>query len=72
MKEEKTGGLLELVDLLCNVTATMAEIIRRQTILIEHEKIMETVLSDDLLIKKEQMQEELDLIEKKMGGEKWM
>lgn len=72
MKEEKTGDLLELVDLLCNVAATMAEIIRQQTILIEHEKIMETVLSDNLLIKKEQMQEKLDLIETKMGGEKWM
>lgn len=72
MNEEKTGNLLELVDMLCTATATMAEIIRQQAILIEQGKIMETVLSDDLLLKRERMKDELNLIGEKMGGEKWM
>lgn len=54
--------LLEIVDRLCSVTQTQAEIIRKQTEIIEQAKIADAV-ADELRQLREKVDDELDLIE---------
>ena len=37
--EGGTGGLLEIVDMMCDVTEKLADIVRKQAVLIEQERI---------------------------------
>lgn len=55
--------LLELVDRLCSVTQLQADIIRRQTIIIEQAKIADAVADDDLKLLRDEVDDELDLLE---------
>lgn len=63
--EGGTGGLLEVVDMLCSVTNTLAEIVRKQAVLIEQEKIADAVFSD-LAAERAKADDELDRIEMKL------
>lgn len=54
--------LLEIVDRLCSVTQMQAEIIRKQTEVIEQAKIADAV-ADELRQMQDQVDNELDLIE---------
>lgn len=54
--------LLEIVDRLCSVTELQAEIIRKQTIIIEQAKIADAV-ADELKKLRDEVDDELDLIE---------
>lgn len=63
--EGGTGGLLEVVDMLCGVTNTLAEIVRKQAVLIEQEKVADAVFSD-LAAEREKADDELDRIEMKL------
>lgn len=55
--------LLELVDRLCSVTQLQADIIRKQTIIIEQAKIANAVADDELVLLRDKVEDELDLIE---------
>lgn len=63
--EGGSGGLLEVVDMMCGVTQTLADIVRKQAVLIEQGKIADVVFPD---IEKERMdaENELDRIEMKL------
>lgn len=63
--EGGTGGLLEIVDMLCSVTNTLAEIVRKQAVLIEQEKIADAVFSD-IAAERAKVDDELDRIEMKL------
>ena len=60
-----SGGLLELVDELCGVTQTLADIIRKQAAVIEQSNIE---IIDDGMLKNERKEadEKLDRIEMKL------
>lgn len=64
--EGGSGGLLEIVDMMCSVTETLAGIVRKQAILIEQEKIAGAVFDDDLSEARKQLETDLDKIEYKM------
>lgn len=55
--------LLELVDRLCSVTQLQADIIRKQTIIIEQAKIANAVADDELKLLRDEVDDELDLLE---------
>lgn len=63
--EGDSGGLLEVVDMMCSVTQTLADIVRKQAVLIEQGKIAEAAFPD---IEKERMdaENEMDRIEMKL------
>lgn len=54
--------LLEIVDRLCSVTQMQADIIRKQTEIIEQAKIADAVADEMRLLRKE-VDDELDLVE---------
>ena len=58
-------GLLEIVDMMCSVTETLAGIVRKQATLIEQEKIAGAAF-DDLTEARRQAENDLDMIEMKM------
>ena len=60
------GNLLEIVDMMCDVVERLAGIVRKQTALIEQEKIAGAVFSDDLSKEREQAEHDLDRIEMKL------
>jgi hypothetical protein len=64
--EGGSGSLLEIVDMLCGVTEQLAEIVRKQAVMIEQEKIAGAVFSDDLSQERKKADEELDRIEMKL------
>lgn len=63
--EGGTGGLLEVVDMLCSTTTTLADIVRKQAVLIEQEKIADAVFSD-LAEERAKADDDLDRIEIKL------
>lgn len=60
--EGGSGGLLEIVDLMCTVTEAMAKIIRMQTEIIERAKVEEAV-SAELRKMRDDADAQLDTIE---------
>ena len=64
--EGGTGDLLEIIDLMCDATETMASIIRKQAILIEQEGIAKAVLPAELLNERRKAEIDLDRIEAKL------
>lgn len=73
MKEKKcpdsweggSGSLLEVVDMLCSVTQTLADIVRKQAELMEQEKIAAAVFPE-LEEERQQAEKEMDRIEMKL------
>ena len=63
--EGGSGGLLEIVDMMCSVTETLAGIVRKQAILIEQEKIAGAAF-EDITKARRQAENDLDTIEMKM------
>ena len=63
--EGGSGGLLEIVDMMCSVTETLAGIVRKQAILIEQEKIAGAAF-DDITETRRQAENDLDTIKMKM------
>lgn len=63
--EGDSGGLLEVVDMMCSVTQTLADIVRKQAVLNEQRKIAEAAFPD---VEKERIDAErgLDRIEMKL------
>lgn len=64
--ENGAGNLLEIVDMMCDVVERMAGIVRKQTVLIEQEKIAGAVFPDDLSKERKQAEHDLDRIEMKL------
>nr|DAH41512.1 MAG TPA: hypothetical protein [Caudoviricetes sp.] len=64
--ENGAGNLLEIVDMMCDVVERMAGIVRKQTVLIEQEKIARAVFPDDLSEERKQAEHDLDRIEMKL------
>lgn len=64
--ENGAGNLLEIVDMMCDVVERMTRIVRKQTVLIEQEKIAGAVFPDDLSEEREQAEHDLDRIEMKL------
>lgn len=64
--ENGAGNLLEIVDMMCDVVERMTGIVRKQTVLIEQEKIAGAVFPDDLSEEREQAEHDLDRIEMKL------
>lgn len=64
--ENGAGNLLEIVDMMCDVVERMARIVRKQTVLIEQEKIARAVFPDDLSEERKQAEHDLDRIEMKL------
>lgn len=60
------GSLLDVIDDLCKVTSTLANIVREQGIMIEQAKLAEIVFKNDCTEEKEQTMQELDKIERKI------
>ena len=54
--EGGTGSLLEVVDMMCDVTEKLADIVRKQAVLIEQERIAGAVYALVCLRKKENRQ----------------
>lgn len=54
--EGGTGSLLEVVDMMCDVTEKLADIVRKQAVLIEQERIAGAVFSCSIFRKKENRQ----------------
>lgn len=73
MKEKKcpdsweggSGSLLEVVDMMCDVTQKLADIVRKQAELIEQEKIAEAAFPE-LAEERRQAEKEMDRIEMKL------
>lgn len=63
--EGGSGGLLEVVDMMCTVTETMAQIIRKQAEMIERTK-MEEAVREELRAAREDADRQLDRIEYKL------
>ena len=63
--EGGSGGLLEVVDMMCTVTETMAQIIRKQAEMIERTK-MEEAVREELRATREDADRQLDRIEYKL------
>lgn len=64
--EGGAGSLLEVVDMMCDVTEKLADIVRKQAVLIEQERIASTVFSADISEKRKQAEDDLDMIEIKL------
>ena len=73
MKENKcpdpweggSGSLLEVVDMMCDVTQKLADIVKKQAEQIEQEKIAEAALPE-LTEERRQAEKEMDRIEMKL------
>lgn len=73
MKENKcpdpweggSGSLLEVVDMMCDVTQKLADIVKKQAELIEQEKIAEAALPE-LTEERRKAEKEMDRIEMKL------
>lgn len=73
MKENKcpdpweggSGSLLEVVDMMCDVTQKLADIVKKQAELIEQEKIAEAAFHE-LTEERRQAEKEMDRIEMKL------
>lgn len=63
--EGGSGSLLEIVDMMCDVTQTLADIVRKQAVLIEHERIAGSICAD-LAAEREKADRDLDRIEMKL------
>lgn len=63
--EGGSGSLLEIVDMLCGVTQTLADIVKKQAVLMEQEKIAAAVFPE-LAEERKQAENELDRIETKL------
>ena len=64
--EGGTGSLLEVVDMMCDVTEKLAGIVRKQAVLIEQERIADAVFPADLSEERRQAEDDLDRIEMKL------
>ena len=64
--EGGTGSLLEVVDMMCGVTEKLADIVRKQAVLIEQERIAGAVFPADLSEERKQAEDDLDRIEMKL------
>lgn len=64
--EGGAGSLLEVVDMMCDVTEKLADIVRKQAVLIEQERIASTFFSADISEKRKQAEDDLDMIEIKL------
>lgn len=64
--EGGAGGLLEIVDMMCSVTQDLAEIVRKQAVLIEQERIADVAFPDDITKQREKADDDLDRIERKL------
>ena len=64
--EGGTGSLLEVVDMMCDVTEKLAGIVRKQAALIEQERIADVVFPADLSEERRQAEDDLDRIEMKL------
>ena len=64
--EGGTGNMLEVVDMMCDVTEKLADIVRKQAVLIEQERIAGAVFSTDLSKERKQAEDDLDRIEMKL------
>lgn len=64
--EGGTGSLLEVVDMMCDVTEKLAGIVRKQAVLIEQERIADAVFLADLSDERRQAEDDLDMIEIKL------
>ena len=60
--EGGTGSLLEIVDMMCDVTEKLADIVRKQAVLIEQERIAGAVFPAE----RKQAEDDLDRIEMKL------
>lgn len=58
--------LLEVVDMMCGVTEKLADIVRKQAVLIEQERIAGAVFPADLSEERKQAEDDLDRIEMKL------
>lgn len=65
-RSEGTGSLLEIVDMMCDVTEKLADIVRKQAVLIEQERIAGAVFPADLSEERKQAEDDLDRIEMKL------
>lgn len=63
--EGGSGSLLEIVDMMCSVTEMLADIVRKQAVLLEQEKIAEAAFPE-LAQERKQAEKELDRIETKL------
>lgn len=63
--EPTPGGLLEVVDMLCSVTSAMADVVRKQAVLIEQGKIADAVFPD-LEEQRKKIDDDLDIIEARL------
>lgn len=63
--EGGSGGLLEIVDMMCSVTETLAQIVKRQAVEIERAKVEESICKE-LRAAREDADGQLDRIEKKL------
>lgn len=63
--EGGSGSLLEVVDMMCDVTQKLADIVRKQAELIEQEKIAEAAFPE-LAEERRQAEKEMDRIEMKL------
>ena len=64
--ENGAGQLLAGGDMMCDVVERLAGIVRKQTVLIEQEKIARAVFPDDLSEERKQAEHDLDRIEMKL------
>lgn len=60
------GSLLDIIDDLCKVTSTLANVVREQEIMIEQAKLADIVFENDCTEEKEQTMQELDNIERRI------
>lgn len=63
--EGGSGGLLEIIDMMCTVTETMAQVIREQAVMLERAKLEEEI-REGLQKKRDDVDRQLDRIEFKM------
>ena len=61
-----SGGLLEIIDMMCSVTEKMADIVKKQAVMIEQVKIAGAVFPDDLSEERKETEDDLDRIEYKL------
>ena len=65
--EGGSGGVLEIIDLLCQVTNTQAAIIKKQAYVIGQAEIA-SAINDELQKERDAADAQLDIIEYKMRG----
>lgn len=65
--EGGSGGALEIIDMLCQVTNTQAAIIRKQAYVIGQAEIASTI-DDELRKERDAADAQLDIIEYKLRG----